>query len=93
MTEQIPAERIAMSWTERQRCRFEPYQDGEGRPSHLYVELPDWRSSLLAKRQIDRLFFGLRQGVTWDEASALVEELNTKLVTFCVKHSADADES
>ncbi len=82
-----------MSWTERQRCGFEPSQDGEGRPSHLYVELPEWRSSILAKKQIDRLFFGLRPGVTWDEANALAEELNAKLVMFCVVHSADADES
>ncbi len=82
-----------MSWTERQRCHFESYPDGEGRPSHLYIDLAENQSSLLSKKQIGRLFFSLRKDVTWDAVTALVDELNTKIEMFCVNHSADEEES
>ena len=80
-----------MSWTERQSCRFEAYPDGEGRPSHLYIDLPDGNPTLLAKKQIGRLFFAFDKDVSWTEANQLVDELNERLSLLCVNHLA-ADE-
>ena len=82
-----------MSLTERRRCSFELYPDGEGRPSHVYINLADEKGSLLEHKMIGRLFLGLRDNVSLQAADALVKSLNDKFAVFCVNHSSEADES
>lgn len=80
-----------MPWTEFQRCRFEPYPDGEGRPSRMYVEFLNGGSTLLPEKLIGRLFFAIGNDVTWEEAHALADALNAKLGRFCINHLAPGE--
>ncbi|MDQ6867753.1 MAG: hypothetical protein M3178_04900 [Pseudomonadota bacterium] len=82
-----------MSWTERQRCRFQPYPDGDGRPSRLYIDIAESHPSLLTKKQIGALFLTIGNNVSWIEANALADELNAKIDLFCVNHLAAGEGS
>jgi len=78
--------------TERQHCSFEAHQDGEGRPSRVYIDLAG-PPSTLTNKQIGRLFFGLRKNVSWDEVNELVDEMNKKIDLFCVNHLDNGEDS
>jgi hypothetical protein len=81
-----------MPWYERRRCRFEVMPDGLGRPSRIYVELTDKGASLLLPKQIGRLFFGIRENVTWEEAEALADTLSNSVDLLCIHHLAAGEE-
>jgi hypothetical protein len=77
-----------MPWTERQRCQFELYPSSDGHPSRLYVDFNSSNPSLLPCKQIGRMFFAIRDNVTWAEADALVGELGKMVDLFCINHLA-----
>jgi hypothetical protein len=77
-----------MPWTERQHCRFESYPTGDGRPSHIYIELNVSAPSLLRHKQIGAVFLALRGNVSWTEADALAKDLNERISRLCANHLA-----
>jgi hypothetical protein len=77
-----------MPWTERQRCSFSAAPDGNGNPDRLYIEADMAEPSLLAQKQIGRMFFGLEPNLSWAEVDTLVSELNRKVRRLCINHAA-----
>lgn len=77
-----------MPWTERQRCRFEAYPTGDGRPSHIYIELDVSAPSLIRHKQIGAVFLALRDNVSWTEAETLANDLNERIGRLCISHLA-----
>jgi hypothetical protein len=68
---------------EHAHCRFEVMPSGTGEPATVQIEFIDRALSVL-KRPTRRLFFGLRPGIAWEDAEALVELLNRLVATMGV---------
>lgn len=88
-----PTEKPAMSWTESQRCRFRAYPDANGKPDRVYIESDVTDPSLLAHKQIGRIFLALQGSLSWREADALVEDLNRRVSRLCINHAAAGEKA
>ena len=64
-----------MSYTEHAPCRFEVTPNADGKPAMLHVEFVSHVPSAFAKPS-RRIFFGLSEKITWEEAEALAKQLN-----------------
>jgi hypothetical protein len=64
-------------------CRFEAMPGATGEPAILQIQFISRTLSFL-KRPTRRLFFGLRPGIAWEDAEALVELLNRLVATVGV---------
>jgi hypothetical protein len=56
-------------------------------------EIAESSSTSLAKKNVDRLFFGVKRGATSDQMVDLIGKMDKLLDVFCVVHMSDADES
>jgi hypothetical protein len=64
-------------------CRFEAMPSATGEPAILQIQFID-RTLAVLKRPTRRLFLGLRPGIAWEDAEALVELLNRLVATIGV---------
>jgi hypothetical protein len=64
-------------------CRFEAMPNATGDPSTLQIQFIDSTLPIL-QRPTQRLFFGLRPGIAWEDVDALVEQLNRLVATMGV---------
>jgi hypothetical protein len=64
-------------------CRFEVMPNATGDPATLQIQFID-RTLPILQQPTQRLFFGLRPGIAWEDVDALVEQLNRLVATMGV---------
>ncbi len=79
-----------MSYPEYVSCVFELCQDGDGKPSHIFLTFVSG-ADYFSRKQIGSLFLTFKKDVTWDEATELETAMNRNLRGLGIRHLAGGE--